>query len=314
MLKCGASVLSPSCDAGGTHVPRYEDFNRYRFFGDQSGWEVTHKDGRRWLFNQPQTSPNGTIVKWLLGETLDTDGNSVKYTYSNDDWLYFCPSTVSYNGTTISFHYESRPDPVTAASGVSLLRINRRLKTVAVWMSGGKSVGDENAKEVVIGSDSVVRAYALSYTANAAGVSLLSSIQMYGRGASIADDGSVSGTALPKTYFRWNATDPASGSPAGYQTVTAFSGFDALGGSNVGQWFADLNGDGTADFVKMNWEDGVLRWNHANRDGSWGQRQTQGGMPVPGRPGSDIRTETRSAPQPIRCATTAPGSRSRFRA
>ena len=266
LMPCGGAVSSASCAAGGTHVRRIENFRRYRFDGESVGWTVTDKDGTRYLYNKP-FSVAGATTRWLLGRVVDPIGNATDYTYLEDAGKYTYPSSVSYNGNTVRFVYEDRPDSLEIAEGAGLVTIGKRLKAVSVSNLAG-----------------MIRAYALNYSQSpGTSDSLLISTQLFGNDAVVSAAGAVSGSALPKESYLWNETGAQSSTPPGFMPVSTQGGFDGSSASGVGQWFADLDGDGSADFVKMNWADGVLRWNISNSNGTWGERRTQGGFPLPGR-------------------------------
>ena len=84
--------------------------------------------------------------------------------------------TITYNGSTVEFHWEDRPDPATYAMGTGTL---------------GNTAFRLQSVDVRTGTDRV-RAYALTYQADSAasGRSLLADVQMYGT------DATIDGTAV----------------------------------------------------------------------------------------------------------------------
>lgn len=133
-------------------------------------------------------------VRFHLAWTQDLSGHRVDYTYTSPQSELDTPelTTISYDGFNIRFYGEDRPDPVALATGSEVQYLRHRLRTIAV-----------------LAGTSLARAYALAYTQSpGSGRSTLASIQTYGTKATVAQDGSVTGTPLPAQQFTTNSSLP----------------------------------------------------------------------------------------------------------
>jgi hypothetical protein len=236
LVACTASMTSPSCTSAGTYVDyfatRVESYLRIKRNVSANTWEITSRNGTK-LTYQPagffaggDSSPLGAKFRWLLATVADTRGNVVQYNYACLSLPTCLIDTIAYNGATITFHRETRPDVITYAAGVSgsVGTLDRRLKTIDVQVGGQR-----------------VRAYGLGYeTGTSSARSRLISVQQYGRDASVDGGIITSGTSLPpvdlaysegtSTFVREDWDE--SGTPAGIR-------------KHVG----DFNGDGRADLA-----------------------------------------------------------------
>ncbi len=200
LLACPAGSSYPSCASGGTHYTHQESYLKVKKVSDTL-WEVYGKDGTRTEFapihsvTYPfEASPTYSL---RLGQSkvVDTHGNTVNYNWAlNADGVNGAtyPASVTYNGITIEFFREVRPDgPLTRGAIHDVARLGERLKSVVVRLSGGTKI----------------RAYKVSYTTSAAtGKSLLTSVQTYGKDAVVDGSGNTtSGTALPAQSFAYVA-------------------------------------------------------------------------------------------------------------
>jgi hypothetical protein len=129
--------------------------------GDDT-WTLTSKEGTESTYEV--MGYTGTKkFRYGLSSVEDVHGNRVSYTWSCASATEPCyPATVAYNGAVVTFHRETRPDPVTSPASIEQ---TERLSTAEVTLSGA-----------------MVRAYRLSYSVSAeTGRSLLESVAMYGR-------------------------------------------------------------------------------------------------------------------------------------
>lgn len=233
LVACGAGSVSPSCTSGGTHATRNETYVRIVLSGTGAAarWTVTTKDGIRRVYAPALSAGPGLVFRWTLSEVIDTTGNTVTYHWL-DNRLGCCwesLGSVVYNGTTVTFHYETRPDNEQSAIGNgALTTVLGRVKTIDVAVSGSR-----------------LRAYKLSYTTSGGtSRSLLTSVQQFGRDAVLDASGTVTGgTSLPAV-------------PIGYSTATtAFSA--GANETNLGNKAdtrylpMDINGDGRTDMLEM---------------------------------------------------------------
>ncbi|TDC32704.1 RHS repeat-associated core domain-containing protein [Kribbella albertanoniae] len=225
LIACTAGSVSPSCTTGGTHATKNETYLRIAFSGTR--WTVTAKDGIRRVFAPIESVATDQVFRWGLSQVVDTLGNTVDLTWNTDGWA--APAQIAYNGVTVKFHYEARPDNEQRAAGNGVLSaVKGRIKTIDIAVGGGR-----------------VRAYKLTYaTSGTTTRSLLTQVQQFGKDAVVDASGTVTGgTSLP----------PAS---ATYQTGTpAFaSGANNTGMANKAETRylpMDINGDGRSDLLEI---------------------------------------------------------------
>ncbi|MFY0566796.1 FG-GAP-like repeat-containing protein [Archangium lansingense] len=228
LFPCASGSTSPSCTTGGTHSAKIENYLRIKYDGASNRWEITQKDGTKATYDALYTTSGGTF-RWGLARVADTNGNTVTYGWWCDGspHLDCYPSSVAYNGTTVTLHREGRPDVTTFADGRSLGRTSYRLKTIDVQVSGSR-----------------VRAYKLAYTASGGtSRSLLASVQQFGKDASLDASGTVTGgTALPAMSYGYTASGLA------FTQYPDPIGATALNGNDAHAMHAgDFNGDGRHD-------------------------------------------------------------------
>jgi hypothetical protein len=192
LVACTAAMTSPSCTTGGTitdyFVTRIESYLRIKRNTAANTWEVWARNGTKLTYRPAgffaggDTSTLGAQFRWLLASVVDTHGNTLQYSY-------VCPvlpdcliDAITYNGNTVKFYRETRPDPYSYATGAGLGAVGQRLKSIDVQVDGQR-----------------VRAYALTYgTGTSTNRSRLASVQQFGRDASVDPSGTVSGvTSLP---------------------------------------------------------------------------------------------------------------------
>jgi RHS repeat-associated protein len=236
MVACGTGVTSPSCSAGGTHATKVESFLRIKQVGSPNSWEVTARDGTKltylpvssWCTTNNSNEANN--YRWALGTVVDTHGNTVTYSYgceSSTPNLYI--DTISYNGNSLKFYKETRPDTLTYATGANLQSSTYRLKSIDV------KVGAQR-----------VRAYKLAYGVGETARSRLVSVQTFGRDAAVDASGTVSGgTSLPAVALTVSATQTSFG-------VSSWGSWTASGNVNGNWWLrGDFNGDGKPDLAQL---------------------------------------------------------------
>lgn len=216
LVRCATTTNSPSCKSGGTHATEIESYRRIRFSRSANKWTVTGRDGTVSTFRTPAAiagvklsagTPAFRVAnqyRWHLTSVVDTNGNTVNYTYacpglSTAPLTSVCyPNTVSYNGTTITFHREARPDHILMANGHDVSVTNQRIKTISVKV--GKALRS---------------AYTLTYDqAPFSNTSRLKLVERYGSNAAVAANGTVTPQkqGLPKqriASFAYQNTAPA---------------------------------------------------------------------------------------------------------
>lgn len=202
LAKCLDEVTGASCGPGGNWTSEVENYLRIKFANNI--WEVTARDGTKTTFTSvgdiatdaatvPGDVNNDVRLKyrWVATSVIDTIGNTVSYRYNCSDLPVCYPTTISYNGRSIRFYYETRPDYISAANGHSLSNTTKRIKTILVQTSNVTTWG-----------------YKLSYNqAPLSEASRLISVQQFGSDLTMDSTGTIiatEGTALPKTSFDYN--------------------------------------------------------------------------------------------------------------
>lgn len=201
IMPCVSGTPSPSCTSGGTHFTRVESYRRIIFSAGSNTWTVTARDGTAYTYASMGTiansgSPHADVTssyRWLLTQVTDTHGNTVVHSWQCGTLPICVVSQIGYNGTLISFNYDTRPDPQTFGTGRNVASIDKRLRTLDITTGGAR-----------------VRTYALAYDASAAtGSSRLISVTPYGRDATLGSNGIVTGgSALPATTMTYAGESP----------------------------------------------------------------------------------------------------------
>jgi RHS repeat-associated protein len=230
LVPCAAGSLSPSCTSGGTHSTKLENYQRIAFDATKANtWVVTQKDGRRstYVASDSRGTSSGTF-RWNLARITDTKGNTVNYQWWCPSEFECYPTSVDFNGTTVSLWKEERPDPITYAIGKSYLgQTTYRLKSIDVKVSSQRA-----------------RIYQLTYAQSpSTGRSVLASVQEYGKDAIVDPTGTVTGgTALPAATF-------ATTSSVNQLNWVQFSQTQNFGNNarNSNWLTGDFDGDGKTD-------------------------------------------------------------------
>jgi len=218
-------------------------FSRVRKLTASDGqpyWEITEKNGTRYLFGQTAASrmadpaDAGKIFKWCLDRVEDTNGNYLTVTYWSDQGQGYLDH-IDYTGNTITgalptntikFYSESRPDAQDMYNTNFRVRTAYRLKTIDVQASGQR-----------------VRSYRLSYViGGTTSHSLISTVQQLGKDSVLDASGTVSsGTALPASIVAYSPEYTGFGA----ETTWGAMGWDAPSRYRA----ADFNGDGKTDVL-----------------------------------------------------------------
>ena len=234
LVPCVAGSPSPSCLAGGTHTTKHE--RDVRIVKAGTSWTVTSPTG----VADQYTTLAGPIA--VLTSRTDRSNNAVTFGYALRGGTSYLAS-IAYNGTTISFAGETRPDVLRVGTGTGLRVIDQRLIGIAVRTDGA-----------------LERAYRLGYTnavlpaggggwqgpSTAAGRSFLTAVQEYGSDATVTAAGAVTGgSALPATGLTYTSDVATLGNPwSGVITRTASLTTDV-------SLVADVNGDGRDDAIAI---------------------------------------------------------------
>jgi RHS repeat-associated protein len=231
--------LVPCTTFGGTHCTKIQSYQRITF--DGTNWYAWRKDGTKLTYS-PQYGTGWGVYRWALSAIQDPRGNTVTLGYWCDPGAECYLDAISYNGTTVKFYSEGRPDPITYAIGPQLATVRYRLKTIDVVVGGQRA-----------------RAYRLNYTTSAGtGRSLLQSVQQFGRDAALDGSGTVvGGSALPAMSFSYQGdgflfVGDGSGVPGGGYFAMGKAGQTSY--QDGGVRIADVNGDGRDDLIWALWE------------------------------------------------------------
>jgi hypothetical protein len=238
LIACPSGSTSPSCTtsaAGTKYNTKIETYLRIRRNTSPNNWEVWAPDGTKRTYVTVgslaggNTTDIGAQYRWVLRTVVDTHGNSVQYNYTCPTLPDCYVDTIDYNGNSVKFYWETRPDTITYATGVGLSSITKRLKTIDV-VAGGQRV----------------RAYTLTYSsATTTPRSRLASVQQFGRDSTVSTGGVVSGGApLPPITLTYSAATNAFTNP---EWSAGSSQLDDRHFWRTG----DFNGDGRTDFAKQ---------------------------------------------------------------
>ena len=224
LVTCGTYV-GAGCqpEAGGTHATWVEGFQRIKQITESNTWEVTARDGTRYVYKPLGTwAESGTVpltgddqnlmlnqYRYMLAEKIDTLGQKVSFDYTCGDDLDCWISMISYSIGEIRFHWEARPDVESYAAGLMLGKNAHRLRSVEVRAAG-----------------QMLRTYELIYGKSlVTGRSLLTSVTERGRDSVVGTDGVVTaGTALPPYTFQYTGDTPAPNRVADGQTFGGSAG------------------------------------------------------------------------------------------
>lgn len=268
LVACESGTVSPSCDTGGTHATKNENYQRIRHDSVQNLWEITTRTGTKIILKSvgevanagpmtPGEDDHDVIYgsRWLVTARIDTRGNRVDYTYSCPQLPVCYPDAIQYNGTTVRFHREGRPDHLLVANGHWLSKITQRIQSIEVLVGG-----------------SMRSAYALEYEQAAiSNTSRLTKIRQYG--TDVVMDGAggiVSGTERPETVFTYGD----------YGGVYAQALIANWGAQEVPNYYAaDIDRDGRDDLVGRSATQGNCNLNMLRNSASAGWASSS--APVP---------------------------------
>ncbi len=245
-------------------------------------WVAYQKDGVRLEYGQGDaariTDSTGTrVFKWLLEESRDTNGNTIKYYYTefagSDNQKYLrmiCygpgsgPWDVFY---FVYFVYEDRPDWRKDYQSGFLVKTAKRLKQINIGIQGstpaGCSLGDWNSDGV---SDALIRRYRFAYEDDSSICSFLSSITQVGSDAN---------TVLPAVSFGYSKFEPNSAVSALGEVINSNNApYVVMDSDSVD--LVDLNSDSLPDILKTDYPSGshTAYINRGMRDGPSGRTIT----------------------------------------
>lgn len=184
----------------------------------------------------------GSSKKWLITAMTDTSGNTVTYRWHGaaDGFRFNAPSSITYNGTVITFYYEPRTTPATYAENGRFETLDQQLTTIDVCV---QLPGTLTPCALERQDAHRARAYSLRYGTSQTGRPLLTDFTMFGKDALLTAAGKVtSGHATPSFSFGWN-------NPISSFTTTSLGDLPDWGHDWIVQ-MVDFNGDGRADLCR----------------------------------------------------------------
>ncbi|CDX21286.1 conserved hypothetical protein [Mesorhizobium plurifarium] len=224
MVACVAGMVSPSCSTGGTHATENESYRRIALNSTTNEWKVTDRDGTVSTFRSVGALANlnpatGTPAydlafsyRWLLTSVTDTNGNTITYSYTCPTSPTCYPASVTYNGASIQFYYETRPDMILMGNGRDISETSQRIKTIGITVSGAAR-----------------SAYKLTYDqAPFSNTSRLTQVTRYGTDATVTADGTISGgtskVIAQMTYQNTDGVYTTLSTPNGPPDIPGFDG------------------------------------------------------------------------------------------
>lgn len=200
---CSAGTNSASCTTGTTKIgnfeARWENDQRIRYDATANSWTVWQKDGTRSVYQTVSTWASGIgstpadvahRFRWRLAQVIDTDGNTVTYSYDCATLPVCWPSRIAYGPYEVIFHDEANPTPLRRATGKTVATLDRRLRSIEVKAAGQP-----------------LKAWRFDHaTSPATGLPRLTEIVEFGDDAVFSADGFVTGPFLPVTSFAYSGT------------------------------------------------------------------------------------------------------------
>ena len=265
----------------------YLKITRYNAWSEDENeadyWEVKSSDGTTRIFGKTADSTLGSkssIFTWYCSKIIDKNGNSIVFEYEKNDGNYVRPKRIKYTGNekqeepvykyTIDFEYETRNDVRTDARSRTLVSCNKRLKSIKAYNDGV-----------------LFREYDFIYKEGFAKESLLEKFRV-SNGKDYYDydfayiepqikDGQPQFFGEQKQIFRENSSNKSLFNYSLFDTENASSGGNISVGGGVGfgtsvgdiratgggtgstsqgttsvvNTFADLNGDGRLDSIRI---------------------------------------------------------------
>ena len=237
------SILLPDTSLGGTHVTQHQSYLRIQQDVANNKWYVWDKSGTKKTYTPLYIGRNsdnpgfGDVFRWALSTVQDTYGHTATYSYWTDGSENCYLDTIAYNGYSIKFWREARPDSISFTNGIKVGHTNYRLKTIEV------KVGNNTA-----------RAYKLTYNVNpGTHQSRLIAVQEYGSDVILDASGTITGgTALPAEEMTYTtAAGTGYPRPTTYDDNTDVGAWNGTPGAEDEDFQVDVNGDGKADLVRI---------------------------------------------------------------
>jgi len=122
LIACPAGSTSPSCTttaAGTKYATKIESFLRIRRNTTPNNWEVWTPGGTKRTYVTVgslaggNTTNIGAQFRWVLRTVADTHGNTLQYNYTCPTLPDCYVDTIDYNGNSVKFYWETRPETIT---------------------------------------------------------------------------------------------------------------------------------------------------------------------------------------------------------
>jgi hypothetical protein len=260
----------------GYYHTKYESFLKIQLFSPNTAnsyWTATDKQGTVSFFGNSDSSYIEAMLiapirarVWALNKVIDTASNYYTVEYSQGTNGDYYPHEIAYTKNdasqpllfnTIQFGYEDRSDhnPV---FNLSLVEITKRLDRIQVNVGGH-----------------LLRLYDIEYqNGSSTGRSRITSIQEFGT------DGI---TALTATTFSWQD---------GLGQMSAWNSGTSIAEASSQCFLADIDGDGKADFLKVNSSGHIYRgMSNGSGFSGWGWVNGSGNRIIFGDVNGDGKTD-----------------------
>jgi RHS repeat-associated protein len=187
LVACLMGSVSPSCTTGGSHSTKDESYLKIKFTSATNTWSVWGKDGTRTDYSPTLNVTSGTL-RWGQTSITDTKSNQMSFTWTCVDGDCY-PSTIAYNGYSITLYREARNDKQSFAAHNAVNEQRYRIRSIVVRGAGSANI----------------RGYQLSYIYSPlTGRSLLTSVQQFGKDLVVDGAGAITGgTSLPPVTFSY---------------------------------------------------------------------------------------------------------------
>jgi|GEM_PF-703332 len=224
---------------------RIETYARIRQISSTNSWEVTDGDGTVRLYTSQEGGTSATVFRWHLTTVTDVYGNYIEYKWTCEGASECTISSIDYHNAgsstpivgQIAFTAETRPDPVSYATGNAIRKITKRLKTIEMKRYGGSGL-------------QTAFAYKLGYDqSTATGFSRLTSVQQYGSDVTFDAARTITGgTSFPAYTMTYSTGAPGMQAPTLWNTPYTTSGEPYLRWQTIPQLgIGDWDGDGRDD-------------------------------------------------------------------
>ena len=237
----GDLILSQTVGSIQTYVPQSQtpDFPTYTLNTSTNTWQLATKTGTILTFGdsaatrQDDPGNSADIFKWMLSTSIDTNGNSITYSYTKNSGQIY-PSSIAYTGNGSSSGVYS--------IGFSLAAVST---SAQISYNSGFSVQTNSVISQITTNfnGSSIRTYTLSYSTDPRSVKpVLTSIGLSATNSS----GTVN---PPATSFTYAGGSTGWGSKSTSWALPSDPTMLSNCGAGFQTYFSDVNGDGLTDVI-----------------------------------------------------------------